>query len=133
MRYLFILFASLMIAGCGSGGGDSAPPTVVVAPEPASVDRPALVRPASVFGMFVGEPSATVTVWQGARLGEISVPVKTLGFTVTGRDGYEFRTTDGKALLRLKYDAAAGLVEIIRPAGSDYVSWLIEKPVGGDG
>lgn len=132
MSAIFCILA-LITAGCGSGGGDSAPPGVVVTPDPASVDRPALVRSASVFGMFVGEPNATVTIWQGARLGEISVPVKALGFTVTGRDGYEFRTTDGKALLRLKYDAATGLVEIIRPAGSDYVSWLIEKPVGGAG
>ena len=113
----------LSLAGCGSGGGSdsgtSMPPPVV----PTSEVRSATVQNFATDGIFVGQGDTTVTVGLGADAGTVSFYVAKLGRTVTGKDGDTF--TNGPAILQIVYTPDINRLAIRRPAGSDYVQWII--------
>ena len=121
-------FLALVLTGCGSSGGDSAAtPAAPVTLAPASTDSLGTVQAFSRVGIFAAEPNTTVTIFTGSRAGEVSFPCQALGFTVTGKDGDTFRSTDGIKLFSLEFKPAENRVAIRRTAGSDFVQWTIER------
>lgn len=128
MRFIFIsIIAALALTSCGSGGGGgsngggSTPP-----PAPTSTVVYGDIFAPFTAGIFVGtETDTQITVYSGARLGEVTFTSHTLSMDITGRNGDNFRSLDGTKLFVINYDALAQTLEIRRVAGSDMAHWKI--------
>ena len=140
---LLASFLFLMAAcGSGGGGGDSGSGssggggTTPPPPAPVLIAKQGDLDERFLSGVFVTkETDQTITVWQGSRLGEVTVRSAALNFTLTGKDGDLFVVPVGGTStwnVRLFYSATDRLLRLERGA-TDSARWIINEPPTGSG
>lgn len=137
------LLASLLflIVACGGGGSDSGSSgggTTPPPPAPASIAKQGDLDEVLTGGGFVpSETDQTITVWQGSRLGEVTIRSTALNYTFTGRDGDLFVVPVGGTTtwnVKLFYSPTDRFIRLERTANNTHTArWTIIEPPTGSG
>ena len=128
-----------LIVACGGGGSDagsSGGGTTPPPPAPASISKQGDIDERFWSGVFItSETDQTITVWQGSRLGEVTIRSAALNYTFTGRDGDLFVVPRGGITtwnVKLYYSATDRMLRLER-GGTDSARWIIIEPPTGSG
>ena len=133
-----------LIVACGSGGGDSGSGssggggTTPPPPAPVLIAKQGDLDERFLSGVFVTkETDQTITVWQGSRLGEVTVRSAALKFTFTGKDGDLFVVPVGGTStwnVKLFYSPTDRFIRLERTANNTHTArWIINEPPTGSG
>lgn len=140
MRYLTLFLVFFILTACGGGGGSSGGSSSGGGGSTplSSIDKAGDLVPLSTTGIFAGsETNTTITVWQGARLGEVTFHSTTLGTSFTGRDGSTFSVARPGGFtwtFAIVYDPGAHLLRFERPSDTTHrATWTIIEPPSGPG
>jgi hypothetical protein len=125
-----------LIVACGGGGSDagsSGGGTTPPPPAPVSIAKRGVLDTVVTGGAFVpSETDQTITVWQGSRLGEVTVRSTALNYTFTGRNGDLFVVPVGGIStwnVRLDYDPTGRTLTLVRTANTTHIArWMIIEP-----